>query len=54
MTPVDVGDEHPEVLDTALINAITDTISHLAEPRGKSAALAFLYMYMTSAQGVER
>jgi hypothetical protein len=55
VTPVHIGDEHPELLDPILVDAIStraldDTISSSA----KQAAIAFLYMYMILAHGGER
>ncbi|KII89746.1 hypothetical protein PLICRDRAFT_39906 [Plicaturopsis crispa FD-325 SS-3] len=55
VTPVDPGEEHPEVLDQGLVDAITTR----ALPEGigahaSVAAVAFLYMYMILAHGDER
>ncbi|THH18123.1 hypothetical protein EW146_g2813 [Bondarzewia mesenterica] len=56
-TSVGVGDEHPELLDLRLVDAISkralpDTIE--SNPNAKMAAVAFLYLYMVMAHGGER
>ncbi|TFK49910.1 cystathionine beta-lyase [Heliocybe sulcata] len=57
VTPVSVGEEHPEALDQRLIDAINNRampadVDKSSKARG--AALAFLYLYMVMAHGGER
>jgi hypothetical protein len=54
-TPVDVGSEPPEALDTALVDALHQILTKEdVNAKGKSAALAFLYLYMILANGSDR
>ncbi|KAJ7086102.1 Cys/Met metabolism PLP-dependent enzyme-domain-containing protein [Mycena belliarum] len=49
VTPLGAGEEHPEVLDQALIDAISaGPLGHIGEEtkHAKTASLAFLYMYL--------
>jgi hypothetical protein len=57
VTPVDMGNEHPEGLDEKLVDAITNralTPSMEGQPKAKAATIAFLYLYMILAHGGER
>ncbi|KAG0708199.1 Cys/Met metabolism PLP-dependent enzyme-domain-containing protein [Suillus ampliporus] len=57
VTPVRVGDAHPESLDHKLIDAITTRVLSpevLAKPSARQACVAFLYMYMIMAHGGKR
>ena len=57
VTPVDMGNEHPENLDQKLFDAITGrALTHSIEtqPKAKAASIAFLYLYMILAHGGER
>ncbi|KZT29708.1 cystathionine beta-lyase [Neolentinus lepideus HHB14362 ss-1] len=57
VTPVSIGEEHPEVLDQGLIDAISNRAMPAdmeKYPKAKGAALAFLYLYMMMAHGGER
>jgi hypothetical protein len=48
VTPVAVGDEHPEKLDQTLVDAITTEAQDDSMPaKARAASLAFLYLYMT-------
>ncbi|KAG1747094.1 Cys/Met metabolism PLP-dependent enzyme-domain-containing protein [Suillus paluster] len=53
VTPVRVGDAHPDSLDHKLVDAITTRALSpevLANPSARQACVAFLYMYMIMAQ----
>ena len=53
MTPIPTGEEHPEVLDQALINALNNSVLKTLESERKqahAASLAFLYIYMKLAK----
>jgi hypothetical protein len=57
VTPVDVGSEHPEIIDEKLLNAIASralggAFKHHSGAKG--AASAFLYLYMILAHEGER
>jgi hypothetical protein len=57
VTPVPVGDAHPDVLDSKLVDAITTRAlsSEVLEKHGaRQACIAFLYMYMIMAHGKSR
>ena len=57
VTPVGIGDEHPETLDEKLVEAISSRVlvdAVDAQSSTRPAATAFLYLYMTLAHGGER
>lgn len=57
VTPVHVGDAHPDVLDHTLVDAITTRAlpsEVLANPGARQASIAFLYMYMIMSHGGSR
>ncbi|KAG2058492.1 cystathionine beta-lyase [Suillus hirtellus] len=57
VTPVRVGDLHPDTLDHKLVDAITTRALSpevLAKPSARQACIAFLYMYMIMAHGGKR
>ena len=57
VTPVLAGDEHPELLDQKLIDAIsTGPLKGIDENRksAQAASLAFLYIYLVLAKSGER
>ncbi|OAX37762.1 cystathionine beta-lyase [Rhizopogon vinicolor AM-OR11-026] len=57
VTPVHVGDAHPDVLDSKLVDAITTralSSEVLEKPSARQASVAFLYMYMIMAHGGRR
>jgi len=57
VTPVNMGNEHPEGLDENLVNAISSRAlppSIEGQPKAKAAVVAFLYLYMILAHGDER
>jgi len=56
VTPVRVGEVHPDALDHKLVDAITGALSPevLAKPSARQASIAFLYMYMIMARGKSR
>lgn len=57
VTPVPVGDKHPEVLDQKLIDAITEgplSGIEVDKKQARAAALTFLYLYLILAHGGER
>lgn len=52
VTPIQVGEDHPPLLDTRLIDAITsralpESVETLKYNRAKSSAISFLYLYMS-------
>ncbi|KAG2063938.1 cystathionine beta-lyase, partial [Suillus decipiens] len=57
VTPVRMGDFHPDALDHKLVDAITTRALSpevLAKPSARQACIAFLYMYMIMAHGGSR
>ncbi|OJA16457.1 hypothetical protein AZE42_04673 [Rhizopogon vesiculosus] len=57
VTPVHVGNAHPDVLDSKLVDAITTRVLSsevLEKPSARQASIAFLYMYMIMAHGGRR
>lgn len=57
VTSVLVGDEHPDVLDPKLFEAITTRAlpdSCRDQPKARVAAIAFLYLYMAMTHEDER
>lgn len=53
MTPIPAGEEHPDVLDHALIDALNNSVLKTLESEKKqayAASLAFLYIYMKLAK----
>lgn len=57
VVPVAVGEEHPEVLDQKLVDAIHDgPLRELGEDRkhARAASVAFLYMYLMLSKGNDR
>ncbi|KAK2460918.1 hypothetical protein APHAL10511_007388 [Amanita phalloides] len=53
VTPIPEGEEHPEVLDHTLIDALNSSVLKALESEGKqahAASLAFLYIYMKLAK----
>lgn len=57
VTPVRVGDAHPDVLDHKLVDAITTRALSpqvLEKPGARQACIAFLYMYMIMSHGGSR
>lgn len=59
VTRVSIGEEHPAVLDTTLVDAITATsipekISSPEQRRVREAVIAFLYLYMSMQHGNEK
>lgn len=54
VTPVVLGEAHPEILDQTLIDAITQgPLTELSEQQNhaRAASLAFLYMYLILTTG---
>ena len=52
VTPIQVGEDHPPLLDPRLIDAITlralpESVETLKYNRAKSSAISFLYLYMS-------
>lgn len=52
VTPIQVGKDHPPLLDSRLIDAITsralpESVDTLKYNRAKSSAISFLYLYMS-------
>jgi mevalonate kinase len=52
VTPIQVGEDHPPLLDPRLIDAITsralpESVDTPKHSRAKSSAISFLYLYMT-------
>jgi hypothetical protein len=57
VTPIPAGDEHPEVLDQKLIDAISaGPLKELGQDRkaAHAASLAFLYIYLILAKDGEK
>ena len=54
VTPVPPGEPHPDGLNQRLVDAINERVLSppgQMPPKSHGAALAFLYLYMTLAQG---
>ena len=55
VTPVAVGSKHPDVLDTKLVDAITNrALDESMHANARSACIAFLYLYMILACDSEK
>jgi hypothetical protein len=57
VNPIKMGDDHPDVVDRALIDAITNralSSSIASQPAASAAVLTFLYLYMIMTHDNER
>jgi hypothetical protein len=55
VSPVPIGEEHPELLEQGLVDAIASrALDGSPSSSAKNAAIAFLYMYMTLAHSGQR